>query len=715
MKKLAFALKYRPKRFQDVYGQNHPVQFLSNLIRRGQISRNLLLFGSVGSGKTTLARLYGRALNCESPDEQGSPCNVCDVCSITDFDRYEHYDERRRFEKIGFFEYDVPRKGGQKDDIDEFLRRCYVSPSKGQRNRILFFDEAHLVTKGGAERLLKSVEEPKPNVTFIFATTEPTRLLIALRSRLTPLEVRPLPPKLAKNFLELHAAKEGIDYEPEAMALLAGLKHGYPRDLLTGLEQLFDSDEKERVTIEKVRSVFDVDQTVVLIDYFSALGEGDFDRQIQIIDAWREPRGEIIRLIQVLLIAIYYNNILGSNATIDALIRSISDCERKVVLDRFCASFGMDNWADLRPFWRKLIEFWKISDSQLNDTAAMLRIVLFQDLVNQSIESPALERSNIPGTRSQNLTVPQHTGPAPPQEAVANFADIDGSDADADASFLRLEDVRTIINSASFLMQEYNYGFNFSVELRPELFGLHDAAEALYLIAAFCQDVEDHATRVMGCSFASMAVRQRTLTVSALIVVHVSRPETDVSVEEFMHLNTWCCEWRRNERFDPVDDALLIKVAPFDLRGALKFHWSETVKLCFGMDALLTYRGKPLHKLLGLRTVESFNSIRPPIVSVSGQLRPDHVRYACRYGMSPLSAFDMRAFDQIQSGWERSEHLDRIMLRQEREEDVERIVEKSGTEGPSFRAQMDALERLWAIPPERRPRVWPTWWQSGEV
>ena len=119
------------------------------------------------------------------------------------------------------------------------------------------------------------------------------------------------------------------------------------------------------MTVEKVQRIFDVGQRVALLDYFEALAEGDFNRQIAIISDWQEPRREIIRWIQAFLVAIYYNNILETGAVVDAIMRSISDRERAPVLDRFCKRLQLSQWTDLRPVWRKMLSFWQISDSWL--------------------------------------------------------------------------------------------------------------------------------------------------------------------------------------------------------------------------------------------------------------------------------------------------------------------------------------------------------------
>ena len=146
----------------------------------------------------------------------------------------------------------------------------------------MFFDEAHSLANEAADSLLKDVEEAKPGVIFCFATTEFARIRPALRSRLSPLEVHPLSASDAVGLLKYVADKEGIEYEPSALELLARLKQGYPRDILKGLGQVFEPGSG-LLTTKQVRKAFDVDHTQVLVAYFLALADGDSARQTQLM------------------------------------------------------------------------------------------------------------------------------------------------------------------------------------------------------------------------------------------------------------------------------------------------------------------------------------------------------------------------------------------------------------------------------------------------
>ncbi|WP_369528411.1 AAA family ATPase [Bradyrhizobium diazoefficiens] len=173
----------------------------------------MLLTGAYGSGKTTLVRIFARALNCEQLTEDGSPCDECPSCSSASDDC--------------LVEYDVPGRGGDKDAIRAWVD-VHNRESITTKWKILFLDEAHALKPTAADSLLKDVEEPRAGVLFALATTEPWELKPTLKSRTLPLEVRPLSAPDAVDFLETIARREGIFYDRDALLLLACVKQGHP-------------------------------------------------------------------------------------------------------------------------------------------------------------------------------------------------------------------------------------------------------------------------------------------------------------------------------------------------------------------------------------------------------------------------------------------------------------------------------------------------------
>ncbi len=499
-----FADKYRPDTFTKVFGQESVVACLSGLIARNRSGRCILLHGAVGSGKTTLARIYARALNCEAPDPKDSPCLDCDVCRAWKAGR-----------TLGFEEYNTSRNGGGDEAVDEALKAFYGRP-KEARYRILFFDEAHTLTKDACDLLLNHVEMRKPDVVFLFATTEAERVREALRSRLFDLIVRPLAITEAIEFLRRAAEKECIEPEPGALALLAGLRKGYPRDLLLGLERVWNPDDP-RLTVEQVRAAFDIDQTEVLVNYFTALADGERnperDLAAEIVFAWREAAGDKIRWIQAFLVHVYHNDILGRRLLVDGVIEAIPADVRAGIVRRFCDRLSLTDPVDLAPYWRRLMEFWPMPETAVDETALGLRLALFHQLVEAPpVNEPggAIEHARRTGqTAARASTIAatmfepsQGFGPPPaPRQGTRSVKDQDG--------FLSQGDVRRIVHAASFLVQEYGVLFNAAFTVRPAVLGVPGPDAAVAAIAAFRDDLAAQARVWDGEVIAGITLLER--------------------------------------------------------------------------------------------------------------------------------------------------------------------------------------------------------------
>ncbi len=237
------ARKYRPQRFDELIGQDAMVQTLGNAIRRDRLAHAFLMTGVRGVGKTSTARLIAKALNCIGPDGAGgptiSPCNVCEPCRAIAEGRH-----------IDVVEMDAASNTGVDDvrEIIEAVRYAAVSA----RYKVYIIDEVHMLSKNAFNALLKTLEEPPAHVKFLFATTEVNKVPVTVLSRCQRFDLRRISAEqLADHFTEVCEA-EGVQAEPEALALIARAAEGSARDGLSILDQAIAHGE-EGVTAAQVR------------------------------------------------------------------------------------------------------------------------------------------------------------------------------------------------------------------------------------------------------------------------------------------------------------------------------------------------------------------------------------------------------------------------------------------------------------------------------
>ncbi len=221
---LVFARKCRPRKFAEMVGQDHVVRALINALDRDQLHHAYLFTGTRGVGKTTIARIFAKALNCEQ-GVSSTPCGECTSCLEIDECRF-----------IDLIEVDAV-SNRKVEETRELLDNVQYSPARG-RYKVYLIDEVHMLSKHSFNVMLKTLEEPPPHVKFLLATTEPERLPITVKSRCLQFNLKLLPVALIEERLKLIAKEEKIQAEASGLRLLAEAADGSMRDALSLMDQV---------------------------------------------------------------------------------------------------------------------------------------------------------------------------------------------------------------------------------------------------------------------------------------------------------------------------------------------------------------------------------------------------------------------------------------------------------------------------------------------
>ncbi len=245
-KYIVSSLKYRPQTFEDVVGQEHVSRTLRNALQRSRLANGYIFTGPRGVGKTTSARILAKAINCENPPS-GNPCNVCNHCIEITAGR-----------SLDVFEVDGASTRGI-DAIRE-LREVVKYPPANSNYRVYIIDEVHMLTKEAFNALLKTLEEPPPQVLFIFATTEPQKVPLTILSRCQRYDFRMIATDTMVARLKMISENEGISISDDGLALIARKAAGSLRDSLSLLDQVaaFTEDEASLDLVRRVLGVLDV-------------------------------------------------------------------------------------------------------------------------------------------------------------------------------------------------------------------------------------------------------------------------------------------------------------------------------------------------------------------------------------------------------------------------------------------------------------------------
>src|SRR6202163_1603350 len=283
MSYIVLARKWRPKRFAEMVGQEHVLRALGNALDSGKVHHAFLFTGTRGVGKTTIARILAKSLNCETAGVSSNPCGICAACREIDEGRF-----------VDLIEVDAASRT-KVEDTRELLDNVQYAPTRG-RYKVYLIDEVHMLSGHSFNALLKTLEEPPPHVKFLLATTDPQKLPVTVLSRCLQFNLKRLPVSLIAERMRHILEAEGIEFEPAAVRLVAQAADGSVRDALSLLDQLiaFGGGRVGEAEARAMLGTVARDHVVRLAEHLASFDAGALMGAARALDEWAPDYAQVL-------------------------------------------------------------------------------------------------------------------------------------------------------------------------------------------------------------------------------------------------------------------------------------------------------------------------------------------------------------------------------------------------------------------------------------
>ncbi len=392
------ARKWRPHQFKDVVGQSHVLTALSNALDHNRLHHAYLFSGTRGVGKTTIARIFAKALNCEQ-GISASPCGVCSTCQEIDQGRY-----------VDLLEIDAASRT-KVEDTRELLDNVQYKPARG-RFKVYLIDEVHMLSRNSFNALLKTLEEPPEYVKFLLATTDPQKLPVTILSRCLQFHLKHLDAEQIKNQLAHVLEQESLPFEPRALSFIARAAEGSMRDALSLTDQAIalGNGAVNDAHVLEMLGTLSTDQAILLLE---ALSQADADPVMQCVSVLAEKGIEWDGLLKEL--AAQTHHIAMAQALPEAIDTSLPDAERILKLSRQFTPQDIQLYYQILLQGRQDLPY--APDGRAGLEMVLLRMLAFKPVTSNSYTP---ERINIP----VNEPIRENTSgsaPSPKKDLVAEL------------------------------------------------------------------------------------------------------------------------------------------------------------------------------------------------------------------------------------------------------------------------------------------------------